>query len=105
MGGDYRDFDHVKIVTRIEGELINLTPIRVGTGSEPPLGSTIDIAVYTVDGKPRIPGSSLKGVFRNFIESLASSMGEHVHQPWDEEAIKRESENKDFCSRSLFNIN
>ncbi len=58
----------------IECRIKNLSPLRVGSGREPPLGSTVDLAVVKmrIDGalRPYIPGSSLKGVFRSTSESL-----------------------------------
>lgn len=94
---DYRDFDNVKLFTVVNGTLINKTPLRVGVGKEPPLGAPVDIAVYRVNGIPCIPGSSLKGVFRTFIELLAASQGNRVHDPWDKDKIEKEAENNDFC--------
>ncbi|MEM3661055.1 MAG: CRISPR-associated RAMP protein Csx7 [Thermoproteota archaeon] len=93
----YKDFDLIKLITRIEGELINESPLRIGVGKEPPLSAPVDIAVYRVNGKPCIPGSSLKGVFRSLVESIAASKGIHVHSPWDEEEIKQEVKNRSFC--------
>ncbi|MBO3842807.1 MAG: CRISPR-associated RAMP protein [Candidatus Brockarchaeota archaeon] len=94
---NYKDFDLIKLITRIEGELTNETPLRIGVGREPPLGAPVDIAVYRVDGKPCIPGSSLKGVFRSLAESIAASKGIHVHSPWDKEEVEREVKSGSFC--------
>lgn len=93
----YKDFDLIKLITRIEGELVNESPLRIGVGREPPLGAPVDIAVYRVDGKPCIPGSSLKGVLRSLAESLAASKGIRVHSPWDFEEMEREAESGTFC--------
>ena len=94
---DYRDFDRIKILTIIEGTLVNTTPIRIGVGEQPPLETTVDLAVYRVNGIPCIPGSSLKGVFRSFIESLAMSLGYAIHDPWDDVKIKQEAKTMKFC--------
>lgn len=95
---EYRDFDNIKILTRIEGELINETPLRVGTGREPPLGASVDLAIYRVNGVPCIPGSSLKGVLRSLAESLVRSREVYVvHSPWDKEAIENEAKSSKFC--------
>jgi len=63
----------------IEGYLVNNTPLRVGAGREPPLGSTVDLAVLRVAiggrSAPYIPGSSLKGVFRSTAIQLARAKG------------------------------
>jgi len=66
----------------VEGYLVNDSPLRVGAGREPPLGSTVDLAVLRVaiGGRkvPYIPGSSLKGVFRSTAMQLALAKGLHV---------------------------
>jgi len=95
--GDYRDFNELKILTRIEGVLINETPIRVGIGREQGLGSSVDLAVYRIDDRPIIPGSSLKGVLRQLAENLAASMGEEVHDPWDFRRAEEERRRGEFC--------
>lgn len=94
---DYRDFNVLKSITRIEGELVNETPLRIGVGREPPLGASVDLAVYRVNDVPRIPGSSLKGTLRSLAEPLAESIGVPVHSPWDKEKIEQEAKNLDFC--------
>lgn len=94
---DYRDFNASSYrITYIDGVLVNETPLRVGVGGEPPLGSPVDIAVYRVNNMPCIPGSSLKGVIRSLFEQLARSDGEFVHDPWSREA-EDEAEKNDFC--------
>ncbi|MEM2169770.1 MAG: CRISPR-associated RAMP protein Csx7 [Candidatus Nezhaarchaeales archaeon] len=94
---DYRDFHLINTLTVIDGIVINETPLRVGIGRETSLALTVDIAVYKVNGRPCIPGSSLKGVLRSLAEMLARSMGIKVHDPWDEEAIEREEKSGNFC--------
>lgn len=94
---DYRDFNKINTIIRIEGILVNETPLRIGTGEVPPLGAQADIAVYTVDGIPCIPGSSLKGVFRSYVETMLASKGERVHNPWDKNATEEEDRRRDFC--------
>jgi CRISPR-associated RAMP protein (TIGR02581 family) len=94
---NFKDFHVLSSFTRITGVLVNETPLRIGVGREPPIGAPVDIAVYRVNGKPIIPGSSLKGVFRSFIESIAASMGFKVHDPWDHQAVEDEVKNNDFC--------
>ena len=94
---NFKDFHVLSSLTKITGILVNETPLRIGVGREPPIGAPVDIAVYRVNGKPIIPGSSLKGVFRSFIESIAASMGFKVHAPWDRQAVEDEARNNDFC--------
>lgn len=92
-----KDFHKLNLFTKIVGVLINETPLRIGVGKEPPIGASVDIAVYRIGGKPVIPGSSLKGVFRSFAESLATSIASKIHDPWDYEAVENEAENNNFC--------
>ncbi|MDW8360659.1 MAG: RAMP superfamily CRISPR-associated protein, partial [Candidatus Caldarchaeum sp.] len=64
--------------TIVEGELVNLSPLRVGAGREPPLGAIVDLVVRIRLGEaevPYIPGSSLKGVFRTYAMGIARRKG------------------------------
>jgi CRISPR-associated RAMP protein (TIGR02581 family) len=65
-----------------KGYIVNETPLRVGVGKEPPLGSAVDLAVIRIKlgGRvvPYIPGSSLKGVFRSTGVQLARLKGLEV---------------------------
>ncbi|MEM0011417.1 MAG: RAMP superfamily CRISPR-associated protein [Candidatus Bathyarchaeia archaeon] len=94
---DYRDFNVITTLTKINGTLVNETPLRVGMGREVSPGSPIDMAVYRLNGRPCLPGSSLKGALRSLAEALAKSKGVNVHDPWDDKIAKREDENRDFC--------
>lgn len=94
---DYRDLDNIRLITKIDCELVNETPLRIGTGKEAPLGAPVDIAVYRVNGEPCIPGSSLKGVLRSLAESIAASKGVRVHSPWDFGEMEREAKSNRFC--------
>jgi len=91
---DYRDFDRLECFTRLVGTFVNKTPLRVGMGAEPSLGSPVDLAVFRVNGVPCIPGSSLKGVMRSFTETLARSRNWDSHPPWD---LPEKEKNKDYC--------
>ena len=53
------------IITRIEASIRNLTPLRVGAGKGYRIGEPDLPIVRTPDKRAVIPGSSLKGVFRN----------------------------------------
>lgn len=61
------------------GYILNTEPIRIGSGREPPLGAPVDLAVLRIEYNgaeiPYIPGSSLKGVFRNYATLLAKYSG------------------------------
>ena len=99
--GDVRDFDKLRSLTRVSGKLINLVPLRVGMGREPPLGATVDNTFLRVrkNGEeiPYIPGSTLKGVLRNYFEQLAKSRYPELHDPWDQDKIDKEAKEGDFC--------
>jgi CRISPR-associated RAMP protein (TIGR02581 family) len=96
--GDYRDFHELKSLTKVTGKFENETPLRVGVGREAPLESTVDLAVFRVNGKPVIPGSSLKGVMRSYAEMLERSKGNaNIHDPWDDKAAEEEEKNGSFC--------
>lgn len=68
--------------TVLRGELVNLSPLRIGAGGEPPLGSPVDLAVIRInmDGAkvPYIPGSSLKGTIRSQASAIAMRKGLEV---------------------------
>ncbi|MEM0444295.1 MAG: RAMP superfamily CRISPR-associated protein [Candidatus Caldarchaeum sp.] len=100
----YLDFDQLKSITKITGTLINTSPLRVGVGREPPLGSAVDAAVLRLKQPqadvPYIPGSSLKGIFRTYIEQIAMSVSNNVHPPWappESEIDKRNPSPCDIC--------
>ncbi|MEN3047876.1 MAG: CRISPR-associated RAMP protein Csx7 [Candidatus Caldarchaeales archaeon] len=65
--------------TVIEGELVNLSPLRIGAGEDTPLSVGAGAAVVKVRIRdsvvPYIPGSSLKGVFRATSEAVARQKG------------------------------
>lgn len=101
MGGPYDDFDRLEVFTRVAGSLVNLTPLRIGTGREPPLGSAVDLTPLRVkfsDGGsvPYIPGSSLKGALRSLAEAIVRAEGFTVHSPWDK-GVEEEAEGGKFC--------
>jgi len=91
------DFRELRCFTRIDGVIVNETPLRVGLGKEQGLGAPVDLSVYRVNGLPVVPGSSLKGALRHLAENLARSMGEEVHDPWDFEKVREEARSERFC--------
>jgi CRISPR-associated RAMP protein (TIGR02581 family) len=66
----------------LTGYIVIESPTRVGAGREAPLGSPVDLAVVRIklNSKlvPYIPGSSIKGVFRNVAVQLARAKGLNV---------------------------
>jgi len=99
--GDIRDFNNIRSLVRISGELINLTPLRVGVGREPPLGAAVDNTFLRIrkggEYVPYIPGSTLKGVLRSYFEQLARSKYPDLHDPWSKEKIEAEGSEANFC--------
>jgi CRISPR-associated RAMP protein (TIGR02581 family) len=59
-----------------EGYIENVSPLRIGAGEVPPLGSRVESTVSRVKygeyNIPCIPGSSLKGLFRSYAGKIAS---------------------------------
>jgi CRISPR-associated RAMP protein (TIGR02581 family) len=99
--GNVRDFDRLRSLIRVSGTLVNLAPLRVGMGREPPLGATVDNTFLRIrrDGEeiPYIPGSTIKGVLRNYFEQLARLKYPELHDPWDRDEIEKEAKEGDFC--------
>ncbi|WP_448516529.1 type III CRISPR-associated RAMP protein Csx7 [Pseudothermotoga sp.] len=62
--------DKIRKKCVIEFDLVNKTAFRIGTSIESIDPQEPDNAVLKSDGKPIIPGSSLKGVFRSAYEGL-----------------------------------
>lgn len=64
------------------GYLKNLEPLRIGSGKQSSLTSAVDLAVLRINlqgvDAPYIPGSSLKGCFRNAATTLADLKGLEV---------------------------
>ena len=88
------DFNIIKYIYKIEGKLQNLTPLRVGVGAEAGEFGGVDLAVIRLKGKPYIPASSLKGVFRSHLERVSTLKygEENVHSPFDKDIEEREKE-------------
>jgi CRISPR-associated RAMP protein (TIGR02581 family) len=98
---DFRDFDKLNWLSRICGKLVNLTPLRVGTGKGPLLGTTVDNTFLRIrrsgEEIPYIPGSTIKGVLRNYFEQLARLKYPELHDPWDRDKIEKEAKEGNFC--------
>jgi len=78
----YEDFDELKVLIEIEGELVAETPIRIGSGRGQARFDLVDNPVLRIQrfkngqliSEPYIPGSSLKGVFRAECEIIGKSL-------------------------------
>jgi CRISPR/Cas system CSM-associated protein Csm3 (group 7 of RAMP superfamily) len=82
------DLDYLGTYTEIEIVVVNETPLRVGSGRGEGLGEADLPIVRGGDRKPFIPGSSLKGVFRSWLEV--------IHSP--EETCRVGDSSHDCCS-------
>lgn len=98
------DLDILRVLCEIRGTLVNKTPLRIGSGRRVELGSVTDTpllkARHAGREKPFIPGPSLKGVMRNFVESLAKTKYEESDHRYPcnifdyrPEVVEKEKEN------------
>ncbi len=62
----YGDFDKLLIEYILEADLENLTPLSIGSGKS--VVGAIDNPIIRLEGKPYIPGSTLKGILRSEAE-------------------------------------
>ena len=87
-------FDKFQSRLNLKGEVETLTAIRIGAGrSTSPISSDLPV-VRDAYNQPYIPGSSFKGVFRSYIESILRSLTNNksvVCNPtnYDEQCITR----------------
>lgn len=102
------DFDKLTSRIEIKGVLTNLTQLHIGTAVKDSLGETegtdnplIKIKIGE-ENVPYIPGSSLKGVFRNFIERIASSAGQSVCNPLDHKSACQKESDKQCIVCQIF---
>ena len=67
-------FDKFQSRLSLKGEVETLTAIRIGAGrSTSPISSDLPV-VRDASNLPYIPGSSFKGVFRSYVESILRSL-------------------------------
>ncbi|AOL15396.1 CRISPR-associated RAMP protein [Sulfolobus sp. A20] len=78
-----KDLDVINTIIKIEGKLINLTPLRVGQGKAQEFTEATDNPIMKIKGKPVIPGSSLKGVFRSMVEAYIKSLNDQKYRVCD----------------------
>ena len=77
------DFDRLARLTVVEGIAVNLTPIRVGMGRDEYASAAEMPVLRDADGRPYIPGSSIKGALRSLAEALARASGLNVCNIFD----------------------
>ncbi len=100
MAGDSFNFDKLLCRYIIKGKLVNLQQFHIGGAGDGGLkDSLVDngfIRIYRGEQLiPYIPGSSLKGVFRSFLERIARVRGDKVCDPLDHQTNCQNSE--DIC--------
>ncbi|MCD6208868.1 MAG: hypothetical protein J7J67_01590 [Thermoproteales archaeon] len=80
---DLEKFDIIEVISRVEGFLVNETALRIGSRKEGEIGGVVDNPVIRdIHDRPYIPGSSIKGVLRSWVEKVARSKGLPVVDPW-----------------------
>lgn len=66
---------------RITGTLTTIAPLHIGTGESRPMpraeGDAVEVSTIITDhrGKPLIPGSTLRGVLRNWLLNVLEGVG------------------------------
>lgn len=68
------DFDRFKSRIVISGSLQTQGPLRIGTGKSSSAVESDQPVLKDVRGRPVIPGSSLKGAIRSFLEQTARGL-------------------------------
>ena len=69
--GFWDTFRHRLIIT---ADLVCVTGLRVGAGTSPLLPTATDLPVVMAEGRPYIPGSSLRGVLRAHVERIVRTL-------------------------------
>lgn len=80
---------------RITGTLTTVSPLHIGTGEARPLpraeDKTVEVSTIITDhrGKPMIPGSTLRGVLRNWLLTVLEGVGTQwaVERDYDGEGL------------------
>lgn len=89
------DFSIFQVLYEITGKLTNLSPLRIGTGKVARFDEPTDNPIITINGKPYVPGSTMKGALRNLVEMYSKTKGWKVIYPYD--FSKDKSENYKDC--------
>jgi CRISPR-associated RAMP protein (TIGR02581 family) len=97
------DFSTFQVLYEITGKLTNLSPLRIGTGRVSRFDEPTDNPIITINGKPYVPGSTMKGALRNLVEMYSKTKGWKVIYPYEFTKTEGESEiYKDCVSCYLF---
>lgn len=83
------DFSTFQVMYELTGKLVNLTPLRIATGRVAKFNEPTDNPIITINGKPYVPGSTMKGALRNLVEMYSKTKGWKVIYPYE---FKKEGE-------------
>jgi len=86
------DFSTFQVLYEITGKLTNLSPLRIGTGRVSRFDEPTDNPIITINGKPYVPGSTMKGALRNLVEMYSKTKGWKVIYPYEFTKTESESE-------------
>ncbi|BDC17507.1 CRISPR-associated RAMP protein Csx7 [Acidianus sp. HS-5] len=86
------DFSSFQSIYEITGKLANLSSLRIGTGKVSRFDEPTDNPVITINGKPYIPGSTMKGALRNLVEMYSKTRGWNIIYPYEKVNAKDEEE-------------
>ncbi len=94
------DFSTFQVLYEITGNLVNLTSLRIGMGKVSKFDEPTDNPIITINGKPYIPGSTMKGALRNLVEMYSKTKGWKVIYPY--EKVDNENEYEDCVPCYIF---
>jgi len=82
----------------VEGELVAETGLRIGAGAQTFEPTATDLPVVTLpDGRPFIPGSSLRGPLRAFIERVVRTLEPVESKPYSGRGACNPVEASEWC--------
>lgn len=90
------DLDVISSIIKIEGKIVNETPLRIGTGKTPDFTTKSDDPIMKINDKPIIPGSSLKGSLRSLAEAYLKTQNDPKYPVLDISDHKTPSCGKDY---------
>lgn len=97
-------FDRYRVI-EIHGVVVNKEPLRIGAGKTSVLGSPIDLPILRVRlndrDVPFIPGSSWKGVFRSYFDTVIRSNGGFTCEPTGKATCMSQPVVCDYCGSEI----
>ena len=76
------------------GILTNLTPLRIGSGKS--VAGEVDMPIIYSNGKPFIPGTSLKGALRTEAERFVMADGKEEYKVFFPDTLIQMMDDKDY---------